>query len=386
MPQRSNEFQKLVFLLKQHAAPAGATVTESKFLIDKSTGKEQEVDVCIEFTVANVSLLISIECTDKSRPATKEWVGEMKGKHDDLPSNKLVLASRSGFTEQALAKAKFHGIDTIALDVLDEDSAERVIKRALSYKIWSLTPTKVSVRVPADERLPAEEAPILDDHRIFNQAGKEIGIAMTLVHDILRSPKCSEHILRCGKTSNKKFNLKSQSPTEINGNRIYLRKDFPNFAVLRRIDTVTISGTLTVEVGTLELEHPRLQDTTVAWGTISYLGNTTLVVAATDQTSQLTFLSAPFQNSSSNTAPTIPTTTTMTVQAKVLAIEATSNDTVFTITLDCGRPFRKAVGYVSATISDASLSRPAEGHFILRVSERPTIKEGDTVPVEIEPV
>jgi|SRR3981081_3130408 hypothetical protein len=173
MPQRSNEFQKLVFLLKQHAAPAGATVTESKFLIDKSTGKEQEVDVCREFTVANVSLLISIECTDKSRPATKEWVGEMKGKHDDLPSNKLVLASRSGFTEQALAKAKFHGIDTIALDVLDEDSAERVIKRALSYKIWSLTPTKVSVRVPA------EEAPILDDHRIFNQAGKEIGIAMT---------------------------------------------------------------------------------------------------------------------------------------------------------------------------------------------------------------
>jgi hypothetical protein len=389
MPKRSNEFQKLVFLLKQYAAPAGATVTESKFLIDKSIGKEQEVDVCIEFVVAGIPFLISIECTEESRPATKEWVSEMKGKHGDLPTNKLALASRSGFTDQALNKARFHGIDTISLDVLQDDSAERVIKQALSYKVWSLTPTKVTVRVAAhatDKRLPAEAVSIVDDYRIFNEAGEEIGIARTLVHDLLRSQKSSEHIFKHGKPHHKKFSLTERLPTDINGGRIYLRKDFSDFAVLRRMEKVTISGTLIVTVGALELEHARLQETTIAWGTIEYLGNAMLVIAAKDQASPLTFLSGPVGNSLNTTVPTtIPVRTTVNVEAKVLAVDADGSGKSFIITLDCGRPFKKAVGYLSATRVDPSLSRAAKGLFILRVSEQPTIKVGDTVPIEIEP-
>jgi len=43
MPQRSNEFQKLVYLVKQQMA-AGAKVTESQMLVDRITGTEREVD------------------------------------------------------------------------------------------------------------------------------------------------------------------------------------------------------------------------------------------------------------------------------------------------------------------------------------------------------
>ena len=42
VPQRSNDFQRLVYLVKTHVA-AGATVTESKLLPDWIAGTKREV-------------------------------------------------------------------------------------------------------------------------------------------------------------------------------------------------------------------------------------------------------------------------------------------------------------------------------------------------------
>jgi hypothetical protein len=97
MPKRSNEFQKLVFLVKKHVAP-GPTVTESKFLRDRVTGANREVDVCIESTIGGHEILVSIECRDRGRRADVGWVEEMKAKHERLPTNALVPISKSGFT------------------------------------------------------------------------------------------------------------------------------------------------------------------------------------------------------------------------------------------------------------------------------------------------
>ena len=89
MPKRTTEFQKLVYLVKKHSA-AGSTVTESKFLAD-SKGKKREVDICIESNIDGIPLIISTECIESKRLATVEWVERMKGKHDDLPTDVLVL-------------------------------------------------------------------------------------------------------------------------------------------------------------------------------------------------------------------------------------------------------------------------------------------------------
>jgi hypothetical protein len=56
MPQRSNEFQKLVYLVKRQMA-AGAKVTESRMLVDRITGTEREVDICIETSVAGHAVI-----------------------------------------------------------------------------------------------------------------------------------------------------------------------------------------------------------------------------------------------------------------------------------------------------------------------------------------
>ena len=93
-----------------------ATVSESKFLVDKRTGEAHEVDIVIDTTVASYSIAICVECVDRTRKANVEWVDQMRGKHEDLPSDRLILVSSSGFTPRALAKADALGFVALSLE------------------------------------------------------------------------------------------------------------------------------------------------------------------------------------------------------------------------------------------------------------------------------
>jgi hypothetical protein len=85
MPARSNEFQRLVFLVRVNLS-AGATVAESKMLRDRVTGHEREVDVCIEGIVGGTPVNVCLECCDRARSADVTWVDAMKCKHERLPT------------------------------------------------------------------------------------------------------------------------------------------------------------------------------------------------------------------------------------------------------------------------------------------------------------
>jgi hypothetical protein len=80
MPQRSNEFQRLVSLLEQQLAPAGATVEESALLVDAHNGTEREVDVLITLPVPPRVPRIGIECRDHRRRADLPWIEQLKSK------------------------------------------------------------------------------------------------------------------------------------------------------------------------------------------------------------------------------------------------------------------------------------------------------------------
>lgn len=114
MPKRSNQFQRLIAIV-HHALAEDATVEESRELRDRVTGQSREVDIVIESLVGDYSVFVSIECSHRSRPATVEWVEQQHAKHQNLPTNKLILVSRSGFTVEAAAKATLCGIDALTL-------------------------------------------------------------------------------------------------------------------------------------------------------------------------------------------------------------------------------------------------------------------------------
>lgn len=115
MPKRTNEFQKIIYLIQKQLA-GQATVTQSKMLTDTQSKSKVEVDIVIEFAFAGTNLNIGIETTAKSRKATVEWIREMINKHEHLPINKTILVSKTGFTKEALKKAKLNKIDAVTIE------------------------------------------------------------------------------------------------------------------------------------------------------------------------------------------------------------------------------------------------------------------------------
>jgi hypothetical protein len=106
MPPRTNQFQKLVYAIERQLAPLGAIVEESAMLPERVSGEPREVDILISLDEGHHKVRIGIECQDRSRPASKQWVEAIAKKHEELGINKTVLISSSGFYEAARRRAE----------------------------------------------------------------------------------------------------------------------------------------------------------------------------------------------------------------------------------------------------------------------------------------
>jgi hypothetical protein len=106
MPARTNQFQGLVYEIERQLAPLGAVVTESAMLPERLSGELREVDILVSLDEGPHRLQIGIECQDKARPATKQWVEAIAKKHEELGINKSVLVSSSGLYPAARRRAE----------------------------------------------------------------------------------------------------------------------------------------------------------------------------------------------------------------------------------------------------------------------------------------
>jgi hypothetical protein len=115
MPRRTNAFQRLVTLLTATLA-SRAQVTESAMLTDRVNGEQREVDILVTALAGGYTVQLGIEVISWTRPADTPWIEKMRAKHDNLPTDKLVLVSESGFYEPARRKAEFYGIEVLTLE------------------------------------------------------------------------------------------------------------------------------------------------------------------------------------------------------------------------------------------------------------------------------
>jgi hypothetical protein len=154
MPKRSNDFQKLIYLIR-HALAGDARVTESALLRDRITGKRREVDVRIHGLVGGLPATICIECRDRKRVADVGWVEEMKAKHERLPTNMLILASRNGFTMEAERVARTYGIVTQTVQSIEATDFPALLRSndSLGTKTFALSPERVVGVAVADGRI-----------------------------------------------------------------------------------------------------------------------------------------------------------------------------------------------------------------------------------------
>lgn len=116
MPRRTNKFQQLIAFIEKQLAPQGATVTESAPVQALDGTGPREVDVLIEGKVGDHPIRIGVECRAHRRRQSVTWIDQLDGTYRNLPINKVIAVSQSGFTALARERATRLGIETYSLD------------------------------------------------------------------------------------------------------------------------------------------------------------------------------------------------------------------------------------------------------------------------------
>lgn len=180
MPQRSNDFQKLIHFLETELAPSGARVSESVMLEPIDGGAPVEIDVLIETRVGHHPIRVALECRDHSRPAGMAWINELSGRYAVLPVDRVVAVSRAGFTKGARYRAVGTKIKLMSLkEAREADWPAECRGWRIAFVAISGTPQ--SARVVYREGDPALNGAALMSARITDSAGI---LESTVVHDV----------------------------------------------------------------------------------------------------------------------------------------------------------------------------------------------------------
>jgi hypothetical protein len=297
MPARTNPFQRLVYLLKTHAA-AGATVTESKMLVDLVTGVEREVDVWVEATVSGQQVRIAVECRDHGRLADVTWVEQMKCKHERLPTHALVLVSRRGFTPEAAKLALACNIETHSLDEFGDAEADKLLGRTgtLWKNFYELKPTKVLVHVLPPDGSAAVDVGSHPTTEVFSAAGESAGTVDKVVAGLLALPKTRQYMETTGEAQHKFFTLRWVLPTDPPA---FLRKVEP--ARLERIESMYIEGTAKFEPVEFRVSQARIGAMSFLWGTGTVFGAPAVALVTPASPGQALVSTSIIHKSKSNT-------------------------------------------------------------------------------------
>jgi hypothetical protein len=282
MPARSNDFQRLVAVIKHNLAD-GAVVTESKMLNDLVTGDPVEVDVCVEGNLGGERILVCIECRDHGRKADVNWVHQQKARHDRLPTNALILAHRKGFSQSALKVAKQYGIKTVTLEEVEDVSFPEVLGREMSLwaKTFAARVERVWFVVEATDGLPEERVRAMPNQSIFDEHGTLLGFAVPLIDYALNSAAATAWFLEHGMPDHTWFQLTWSIGNASGEPPLFLEKLEPR--CFRRIIEVQIAGPCSYTVNGLKLRRARFGSTHLAWGKTRLFGRDAMLVATRDE-------------------------------------------------------------------------------------------------------
>lgn len=117
MTKRTNAFQKAIFYIHDQLKDSDAIVTESAELNETNIDAiiRREIDVIIEKKVEGKVFRIAIECRDRTNKDDIQWIDCLIGKFKNLPVDRIIAVSKSGFSKNALKKAEASEIELRSL-------------------------------------------------------------------------------------------------------------------------------------------------------------------------------------------------------------------------------------------------------------------------------
>lgn len=169
MKTQWREFEKLIARIEKAMAPSGALVASPDHIPDKDTGELREVDASIRYKIGTSSVLITIECRDRSKIPDVRWIEQLAEKKRSIGSSITVAVSSSGFSKPAIKKASMLGIE---IRTLAKMSAEDFIQW-LKFENVVLVRSKWSLNGLALELYDApDDAELVSDlHQLFRKKG-----------------------------------------------------------------------------------------------------------------------------------------------------------------------------------------------------------------------
>jgi hypothetical protein len=267
----------------------GATVEESAMLVNRATKRRREVDVVIRGKQATHDVVVGVEATKGNRMASVEWVERMIGKHQNLPTDKLVLVSQSGFRPQAREAAAAAGVATFTPeDLAGDDPAYMVVNalRSIWPKTVALTPKDVRLRIKVPDgregwyRPAADLLLFLDDERFFATLDKTL--KQWLPANLKRIVE-QIGLADVAEDMERHFILEAGSPwtvgVEGTTHQLCFRwegGDWPDR--LQPIDVLWLGGEARIHVSEVELRHQRLGEVAYAYGEGKLSGQEALFV------------------------------------------------------------------------------------------------------------
>lgn len=131
MPQRTNDYQKLVELIHRLFAPQNAIVTASAMVMSAS-GQEREIDVLVEYETELYPVRIAVEAKDLSRAIETTTLEQYIGKYNSqggVSADKVIIVAKS-FAQTVSDRAQslgfeLHTLRSLASSELGEFSKPR---------------------------------------------------------------------------------------------------------------------------------------------------------------------------------------------------------------------------------------------------------------------
>jgi hypothetical protein len=119
MPQRTNDFQELVSLIRRALSKEGDTVEDSAMVRVQGLETEREIDILHTTPDGFSTIKISVEAKDEGRKIDVTTLEQLCAKYRGegrVCVDKFIVVSRNGFTEGALEKAKLLDVPLLTLD------------------------------------------------------------------------------------------------------------------------------------------------------------------------------------------------------------------------------------------------------------------------------
>jgi hypothetical protein len=98
---------------------ANVLVESPKWLLDKDTGRPREHDVVVTIQQHHHSILLAIECRDRSRKVGVPQVEQFSKKCERTGVHHALMVSAIGFAKTALRKAAQLSIRCLSLEEVD---------------------------------------------------------------------------------------------------------------------------------------------------------------------------------------------------------------------------------------------------------------------------